>query len=74
MCGHPTGDCTGELPPPKQLVGMGAIETLRHAQTVYVEEDIWEERQLTPGRTTKILKYRAGSTVTYDEAKNLGLI
>ena len=74
VCGHPSGDCTGELAPPKHVAGMGPIETLRHAQTVYIEEDIWEEREITPGRTTRVLKHRRGSTVSYDEAKILGLI
>jgi hypothetical protein len=74
VCGHPTGDCTGTEAPPKHIAGMGPIETLRHAQTVYVEEDIWEEHTITPGRTTRILKHKKGSTVSYDEAKILGLI
>ena len=47
---------------------------MRQVQMVYVEEDIWEERQITPGRMTKILKHRAGSSVPYDEAKKLGLV
>lgn len=50
------------------------LETLKHRQTVYVEEDIHEEIQITPGRTTKILRYPAGSYVPYEEAEKLGLI
>tara|TARA_B110001454_G_scaffold186587_1_gene183479 strand:- start:327 stop:491 length:165 start_codon:yes stop_codon:yes gene_type:complete len=50
------------------------LETLKHAQTVYVEEDIHEEIQITPGRTTKILKHPAGSQISYEDAEKLGLI
>jgi len=74
VCGHPTGDCTGTTPPPKTLVGLGAIETLKHAQTFYIEEDIWEELQITPGRTTRRLRYHKGQSVSREEAENLGLI
>ena len=41
---------------------------------IYLEEDVWEDRQITPGRMTKILKHRAGTTIPYEEAKNLGLV
>ena len=50
------------------------LETLKHAQNVYVEEDIFDEIQITPGRTTKILRHPAGSQVSYEEAEKLGLI
>ena len=75
VCGHPTGDCKGTGPAPTRLAGMDdKLETLKHIQTVYVEEDIHEEIQITPGRTTKILKHAAGSQVSYEEAEKLGLI
>jgi len=75
VCGHPTGDCKGDLPKPARLAGMSdKLETLKHAQTVYVEEDIHEEIQITPGRTTKILKHPAGSQISYEDAEKLGLI
>ena len=48
--------------------------SMKQAQMVYLEEDIWEEKQITPGRKTKILKHRAGSSVPYEEAKKLGLV
>lgn len=75
VCGHPTGDCKGDLPKPTRLAGMDdKLETLKNRQTVYIEEDIHEEIQITPGRTTKILRYPAGSQVPYEEAEKLGLI
>ena len=75
VCGHPTGDRKGDLPNPTRLAGMDdKLETLKHAQNVYVEEDIFDEIQITPGRTTKILRHPAGSQVSYEEAEKLGLI
>ncbi len=75
VCGHPTGDCKGDQPPPTRLAGMDdKLETLKHAQNVYVEEDIFDEIQITPGRTTRILRHAAGSQVSYEEAEKLGLI
>ena len=47
---------------------------MKQVQMVYVENEIWEEKQITPGRTTKILKHRAGSSIPYEEAKKLGLV
>ena len=75
ICGHPTGDCPGESESPDSLVGWSdSPDGMRQVQMIYVEEDIWEERQITPGRTTKILKHRAGSSIPFDEAKKLGLV
>ena len=75
ICGHPTGDCVGDTESPDALAGWAdSPDSMRQVQMVYVEEDIWEERQITPGRMTKILKHRAGSSVPYDEAKKLGLV
>ena len=76
ICGHPTGDCTGSGDSPHRIVGWGesSPDSMKQSQMIYVEEDIWEERQITPGRMTKTLKHRAGSSIPYDEAKSLGLV
>lgn len=47
---------------------------MKQTQMIYLEEDIWEDRQITPGRMTKILRHRAGSSIPYEEAKSLGLV
>ena len=47
---------------------------MKQVQMVYVENEIWEEKQITPGRTTKILKHRAGSSIPYEEAQKLGVV
>ena len=74
-CGHPTGDCAGDLESPDSLVGWAdSPDSMRQVQMVYLENEIWEEKQITPGRTTKILKHRAGSSIPYEEAKKLGLV
>lgn len=74
VCGHPTGDCVGAGKAPESLIGSSPLETLKEIQTVYLDEDVVVEREIVPGKFTKIIKYRAGSQITVEEAKNLGLI
>lgn len=75
ICGHPTGDCIGESSPPKKIVGLtgGVIESLKDKQTILVEENIYEYRQITPFTKTKIILHHKGSYITLEEAKNLGI-
>lgn len=74
VCGHPTGDCSGEDGPPQKIVGLtGVIESLKEIQTVLVEEDIYEERQITPFTKAKVIIHHKGSYVTLEKAKNLGI-
>jgi hypothetical protein len=47
---------------------------MRQVQMIYLEEDVWEDRQITPGRMTKILRHKAGSSIPFEEAKKLGLV
>lgn len=75
VCGHPTGDCIGEEGPPKRIVGLDGdvIESLKDKQTVLVEEDIYEERQITPFTKAKVIIHHKGSYITLEQAKNLGI-
>jgi len=75
VCGHPTGDCVGETPPPKKIVGLdvGVMESLKVSQTILVEEDIYDEIQITPFTKAKIILHHKGSYVTLEQAKNLGI-
>lgn len=75
MCGHPTGDCVGETAPPKKIVGLdvGVMESLKDKQTILVEEDIYDEVQITPFTKAKVILHHKGSYVTLEEAKNLGI-
>jgi hypothetical protein len=75
VCGHPTGDCVGELGPPTRIVGLtgGVIESLKDKQTILVEENIYEDRQITPFTKTKVILHHKGSYITLEQAKNLGI-
>lgn len=75
ICGHPTGDCAGDLDAPDALVGwQDNPDSMKQVQMIFLEEDVWEEKQITAGRKTKILKHRAGTSIPFEEAKNLGLV
>lgn len=74
VCGHPTGDCTGESGPPKKIWGYNTNSSLDDGLTFYLEEDYLEEREVAPGIVTKILVYPKGKHIPLNEAKELGLI
>lgn len=74
VCGHPTGDCTGESGKPDHIVGFGVDQPNPDAQQFVVEEDVWVERQLTPTTKTRILVAPAGKVISVTQAKNLGLL
>ena len=73
ICGHETGDCTGESGPPKKIAWLGYTEELIDSQTFLIEEDIYEERQITPFNKIKVLVHRKGKSITLREAEKLGL-
>lgn len=71
VCGHPTGDCTGpsDLPNtklPNKIVGSEPM--------ILVEQDITEERQITPYTKTRVLIHRKGDYVPLSKARELGLV
>lgn len=74
VCGHPTGDCVGDIPPPTRLIGLGTIPSMADKQTVYVEEDIYQERQITPFTKAKVLVAQKGKHIPLAKARELGLI
>jgi hypothetical protein len=75
VCGHPTGDCAGDSAPPKKIAGMGGVYSdQKEIAKILVEEDIKEERQITPFYKNTVLIHRKGSYITVDEAKKLGLL
>lgn len=73
VCGHPTGDCAGESGPPANIAGFGTTESLIDEQTFLLEEDIYEERQITPFTKIKVLVHRKGKQIPLREAEKLGL-
>lgn len=75
VCGHPTGDCKStDNPQPVRIAGFGLSESLKEVQTYLLEEDIYEERQITPFLKTRVLVHRKGKQIPYAEAERLGLI
>lgn len=74
VCGHPTGDCAGETAPPRRIWGLGDVPSMVEGQTVLVGEDIWEDRQITPYTTSRVLVAKAGSQIPLEKAKELGII
>jgi hypothetical protein len=74
VCGHETGDCTGDSGPPIVIFGQGSSETIIDTQTILVEEDIFEERQITPFTRAKVLLHRKGKYIPFREAEKLGLV
>lgn len=74
VCGHPTGDCRGDAPPPTHIWGLGTIPSMADSQTVLVEEDIYEERQITPFTKARVLVAKKGKHVPLDKARELGLL
>ncbi len=72
VCGHETGDCTGEtteLPSSKLPAHMSGLEPM-----ILVETDISEERQITPYTKSRVLIHRKGDYVPLSKARELGLV
>jgi len=74
VCGHPTGDCAGTTDAPTRIAGLGTIPSMRAKQTVYVDEDVWEEVEISKNIFTKILRARKGTQIPIDTAIALGLM
>jgi hypothetical protein len=73
VCGHPTGDCS-DGQPPKHIIGFDSSTSEGGGLTVFVEEDIWEEKPITPYTKARVLVYKKGESISQDEAKRLGLL
>ena len=73
VCGHPTGDCSGDSGPPVNIAGLGTTDSLIDEQTFYLEEDIYEDRQITPFTKIRVLVYKKGKQIPLREAERLGL-
>jgi hypothetical protein len=74
VCGHPTGDCSGDSGPPRTIWGFNTGSSLDKNQTFYLEEDVVETREIAPGLRTRIIIHAKGKHIPLEEAKNLGLI
>lgn len=74
VCGHPTGDCRGETTENIPLVGAQAFPSLGHEDVHVVEEDVYEERQISPFTKAKVLVAAKGTAMPVSRAKELGLL
>lgn len=73
VCGHPTGDCSTDTSNPTHVIGFG-FPGSKSAVQFFLEEDVWEERQITPFTSAKVLLYKKGESISQEEAQRLGLI
>jgi hypothetical protein len=74
VCGHPTGDCLGEKSHHVQVVGANVFPSLQHEDVFIVEEDVIEERWISPFTKTTVIIASKGSVIPLAKAKELGLI
>ena len=77
ICGHPSGDCDTLNPGSVKIVfsDAGTVhDSLKQVAKILVEEDVFEERQITPFTKIKIRIAKKGSYVTLDRAKKLGIL
>lgn len=77
MCGHPTGDCSGDGEEKIKIAfatEQTKLESLKHSQKILVEQDVYEERQITPFTKISVRIAKKGSYVTLDRAKELGIL
>jgi hypothetical protein len=74
VCKHPTGDCTTDTARPIHIVFADSVlETLKDSQMILVEEDIYEDRQISPFTKVVVIIVHKGSYVTLERAKELGI-
>jgi hypothetical protein len=73
VCGHPTGDCVSDAVSPAHIIGFSS-PTSKSAVQIFLEDDVWEERQITPFTKAKVLLYKKGQSIPQEEAERLGLI
>ena len=75
VCGHPTGDCTGDTAPPRQIIGESFVKDGQApGADVLVLEDLFDMVNITPRTQTKVLVARKGSYITKEKAIQYGLI
>lgn len=73
VCGHPTGDCTGQSAPPVKVVGPEIFPSLEQEEVYVVPEDVWDDVQITPFTKTRVLVAAKGAAMPMSRAKELGL-
>lgn len=75
VCGHPTGDCSShEVQIPKTLLGVGVYETLKQEEWVPVEEDVYEDRWISPFTKVRVKVAVAGTAIPKSLAIAIGIV
>lgn len=75
VCGHPTGDCASENSTQIiKLLGVDIFPSMGLENLFVVQEDVWQERWLSPFTKTKILVAKKGNTIPMSKAVFLGLV
>lgn len=75
ICGHPTGDCSPESHEKVEIAfATQTLESFKDIQKILVEETVYENRQITPFTTARVIIAKKGSYVTVERAKELGII
>lgn len=64
VCGHPTGDC----------VGVEEKPIIHNSPTFFLEDDVYEQKPITSTLSTRVIKYRKGTSIPMSEAIRLGLV
>jgi hypothetical protein len=74
VCGHPTGDCAGEISEHVRVVGAEVFPSLQREDVFIVQENVYEERAISPFTTARVLAAAKGTAISIDRAKELGLL
>ena len=73
ICGHPTGDCTGDAGPPIRVLGPDLFPSLKHEEMFIVPENVYEDRPISSMTTTRILVAAKGTAIPVSKARELGI-
>ncbi len=73
VCGHETGDCAGDSPPPTRVLGPDLFKSLGHENVFVATEDVWEQKQISGQTFTRVLVARKGQVIPMSKAQDLGL-
>lgn len=73
VCGHPSGDCPGESGQQVRVLGAEVFPSLNHQDVFMVEDDVYEERMISPFTSARVLVARKGFAIPMTKARELGL-
>lgn len=75
VCGHPTGDCRpDDLEVPRHVLGPDAFPSMGHEEQYIVEEDVWQDRWISPFTQTRIRVAVKGTAIPMSVARELGIV